>query len=736
MKKKTSFSLLSLLLMVAASAHAQRPQPSPEHTIKPADENDIVRVTTNLIQVDAVVTDKHGKVVTNLRPEDFTIFVNGKPQQITNFSFITVEPRPVEQPRAAPQNNTKSVAPIPPVPLRAEQVKRTIALVVDDLTLSLESMREVKKALKKFVDTELQPGDLVAIVRLGSGTGALQQFTSDKRQLYAAIEALKYNVMVGRIAAVEPIRNGIVPTIGCGSTPTRTEGNRSIVTFGRVEQMRDDLLANASLKATNFIVQGMRDLPGRKAVMFMSEGFKLVCGEDEDYNNSMRSALRHLVDSANRSGVVIYTMDARGLQPVDLAAGDDVNKDPTALTISSGSTMSGQQIIEARMLRQHEIQETQSGLKELAELGGGFAIHDTNDLTGGIRMALDDQKSYYLIGYQPDASTFDASRSRFNQLKVAVKEPGLKVRYRSGFFGIKDEDVRQVASTPQQQVLKALTSPFTSAGISLRLTPLYGNDARAGSFVRALVHISARDLSFRSKADGTHEGVVNIAAYTFGDNGSVADSVGETHTITLTDRLYQRALASGLVYSLNVPIKNAGAYQLRVAVRDAQSEKVGSASQFINVPDIRKNKLTLSGIALSSYDGVLAKTRASEAGAQVTETSGDSTMTQAALRRFRSGHVLQFAYAIFNAKLDGRTKQPQLTTQIKLYRDGREIYAGKETPYDASGQPDLKRLVAEGGLQLGGLKEGEYVLQIVATDTLARGNSRTTTSWIDFEVVQ
>lgn len=163
MKKITSLFFFSLLVMVSSSAHAQRPQPSPQPTVNPAIENDVVRVTTNLIQVDAVVTDKSGKVVPNLRPEDFELFVNGKQQQITNFSFITVEARPVEQPRAVARNVAKSVTPVPPVPpvppvrLRAEQVQRTVALVVDDLTLSYESVRLAKDALKKFVDEQMQP---------------------------------------------------------------------------------------------------------------------------------------------------------------------------------------------------------------------------------------------------------------------------------------------------------------------------------------------------------------------------------------------------------------------------------------------------------------------------------------------------------------------------------------------------------------------------------------------------
>ena len=128
------------------------------------------------------------------------------------------------------------------------------------------------------------------------------------------------------------------------------------------------------------------------------------------------------------------------------------------------------------------------------------------------------------------------------------------------------------------------------------------------------------------------------------------------------------------------------------------------------------------------------KQSAGAANQQSSEGAGNSMLTQAALRRFHTGHLLQFAYAIYNAKLEKTTKQPRLATQLKLFRDGKEIYSGQPTPFDASGQADPQRLVAEGGLRLGGLDAGEYVLQIVVTDLLATGKSRTTANWIDFEV--
>lgn len=726
-------SLLSALIIALAfvQGKAQTPLPSPRPTSpKPdqkTDDDNIVRITTNLIQVDAVVNDKSGKPVGDLGPEDFEILVNGKPQKITTFSYVGPEPALSQPPVVTAKNADKKVppvAPVPPVRLRPDQVKRTIALIVDDLNMSVRSVPYVRSALKNFVDQQMEPGDLVAIVRVGSGIGALQQFTADKRQLYSAIEQIKYNLNANRVLSVigtDPIETAVSLRGGL------TETGPGIQKSGDVEALRDDLLVSASLAATDYVVKGMRSLPGRKAVLLVSDGFVIQARNDPEFSFRIREAIKRLVDDSARSAVVISTMDSRGLVAEGLAPHDAI----------SSTSQTSQDISRGYFEVINNFHASQEGLRYLAEQTGGLAIQDSNDLKGGIRKALDDLKSYYVIGFQPDASVLDQAGRRFNQLTVRVKGSGLHIRYRSGFFGIKDQPAPDVANNPQQQIIRALTSPFGSTDISLRLTPLFTHDPKAGSIVRSFVHISTADLTFENEPQGVHRAVINIVAYTFDDNGGVVDSVGETHTISLSDELYRRALKSGLVYSVNVPIKKPGGYQLRVAVRDVKSAKLGSASHFITIPDLKKNHLALSGIALSSYDPRAEQKRTSDPGGDLTsDSSGNNLLTQAALRRFRSGHVMQFAYNIYNAVIDKSTGQPRLITVIKLFRDGREVYVGKDMPFDPKGQLDPAHLVAQGSLQLGGLDEGEYVLQVIAVDTLGKVKYRTAETWIDFEVVK
>src|SRR6185295_5942004 len=214
---------LLVVLQCATLSLSQQPLPSPpapqqakpENQKPTSDDLDVVKITTNLVQIDAVVTDKKGQRITDLRPDEIEMLEDGKSQKVTNFSYITLD---ASRSEARPQPIDKNAPPVPPVKLRPEQVRRTIALVVDDLGLSFESAYYVRSSLKKFVDQQVQPGDLVAIIRTAGGVGALQQFTSDKRQLYAAVEKVKWNPLGrGGIGAFAPL----------GSEPARSEPARS-----------------------------------------------------------------------------------------------------------------------------------------------------------------------------------------------------------------------------------------------------------------------------------------------------------------------------------------------------------------------------------------------------------------------------------------------------------------------------------------------------------------------------
>jgi VWFA-related protein len=758
MKKRPSLALalsLSLCLTVLGQDQKQAPKNPQTAQQQQGADDDVVRITTNLVQVDAVVTDKDGRLVTDLKPEEVEIFEDGREQKITNFSFVSTTPDATPPAQPQPSTLPKGAPPAPPVRLHPEQVRRTIALVVDDLGLSFESTAYVRQALKKFVDKQLQPGDLVAIIRTAGGMGALQQFTSDRRQLYAAIERVRWNPAgrggVGAFAPIEsdPIQRGLneerlAERSGMGGDERRGQqqnaaqrDENNLIPGEELDQFREDLFAVGTLGALNYVVRGMRELPGRKSVLLMSDGIKIFNRDDPSRSTRVLDSLRRLTDLANRASVVIYTMDARGLQTLGLMANDDV------------SDLTPDQVEDRLEDRRNDFFDSQSGLDYIARQTGGFPIRNNNDLSAGIQRVLDDQKGYYLIGYRPEDSTFDAAtgRRKFHKITLKFKRPGLKHRTRTGFFGVTDEEARPAHLTREQQLGQALTSPFNTGGVEVRLTSLYSNDAKGGSFVRSLFHVEGRDLTFTDEPDGWHKATIDVVAVTFGDNGRVVDEVSATHNLRARGETYKRLLEHGFAYNLTVPVKKPGAYQLRAVVRDASSERVGSASQFIEVPDIKKNRLTLSGIVVDGVDPASKAAKPpAEAGAAATagadaaasqETFESDPQASPAVRRFRRGLVMRYAYSIFNAQVDKATGRPTVQTQMRLFREGQEIFTGRVQPLDATNQTDLKRLQTGGALQLGmNLPPGEYALQVIVTDPLAKEKYRTATQWIDFEIVK
>src|SRR5215813_7475100 len=310
-----------LVIQITSASFAQQAQTSvpaqPQSQSPPQkpEDIDVVRITSNLVQVDAIVTDSKGKVVTDLKPEEVEIFEDGHKQKITHFSYYAAETPAADSP-ARTVAVDKNAPPVPPTRLKPEDVRRTIAIVVDDLGLSFESTYYVRRALKKFVDEQMQPGDLVAIIRTGGGIGALQQFTNDKRQLYAAVERVKWNAIGrGGVSAFAPMQPPTPGDNGADVDAANEDFN----------QFREDIFTVGTLGAISYVVKGLKDLPGRKSILLVSDGFRIHKVDDPRQEFQALERLRRLVDEAGRASVVIYTMNATGLQTLSFSAADNLS---------------------------------------------------------------------------------------------------------------------------------------------------------------------------------------------------------------------------------------------------------------------------------------------------------------------------------------------------------------------------------------------------------------------------
>ena len=354
-----------------------------------------LRITVRLVQVDAVVTDKNGRHVSDLTKEDFKLFQDGKQQAITHFSYVAGPPAAPVPPQEARSEATRGLparqrvaVPAPPA-LRPETTRRTVALVVDDLGLSWESTHRVKQALAEFVDQQIQPGDAVAIVRTNSGIGMLQQFTTDKRLLRLAIDRIGWSVLsrehVDSLAAFDEEEE---PRPGQSRVMVPTARN-----FGRFRAQSYTL---GTLSALEHVVEELRSMPGRKAAVLFSDGIQLFNSpEDQKLGGAVPDRLQRLSDRANRSAVVIYTIDARGLQYLGITAKDNLR-----------GAKSAREKLEDRNA---DFTQRQEGMLFLARETGGIFWTNTNDLALAARQAVEDQGSYYLLGYNPGQDAFALS---------------------------------------------------------------------------------------------------------------------------------------------------------------------------------------------------------------------------------------------------------------------------------------------------------------------------------------
>jgi VWFA-related protein len=646
------------------------------------------RVGVDAVRIDAVVTDRDGLIVSNLTADDFEVRQDGKRQTVTFAQFMPVrisEPKPLS---STPSGSLAEATAVPSAPPKRADIQRTLAVVVDDLGLSVESLQNTRRALHEFVDRELQPTDLVALVRTGGSSGTLQAFTTDRRVLHAAIDGLHWN---------GASRNGVEPfeSVNEWTTFDTRTGMPDVNDFKLVTQLRNSMSAAGTLGALNLVIRGTRDLPGRKAILFVSEGFQMQEGPEPD--SRVRIALDRVIDQATRAGVVIYALDCRGLQTAGLAASDNLKRPRPGETMDT--------TVRAVAGERYEFnRSTQESLGYLAEQTGGFAVLNTNNLAGGLGRITDDLRGYYVIGYVPEVGTFavPGKTPRFRKISIKVKQPGLQVRTRKEFLGISDPQETAGPATPAEQLVRAATSPFAATDIALRATALPQYSAEQGSFVRALLHVDARALAFVPGDDSRKTASVDVLGMVFDQGGAEVARLSTGFAVALTNEGADEALRDGLAYDLRIPIARPGGYQVRFAVRDRESGATGSAGEFVEMSDVRGGAFALSGIQLRP--NVVTAGMALPSGRDVDQlalTSGE------ALRVFRPGTRLSYTYEIYNAAT--------IQAVTSLWRGTERVFAAApETLVRPAGA--VSRFAAAGGLKLGDeLLPGSYVLQVAAT---------------------
>jgi VWFA-related protein len=739
--------LVSLLILVAltistiAPLHAQQPAPqAPQQGQPPAD--DIVRISTNLVQIDAVVTDKDGNPMTNLTAADFEVLQDGKPQKIVSVSYVNTEIP--EQPAAPKKTDNKASLELP-IRTRPVNAGRVLTFIVDDgnCFASRLGMLASRQALEKFVNEQMRPDDLVAIYQTRSGSSVFQQFTSDKAQLMRVVRKIRWYPPAGMCANdatgdfFDPARLTTFDK-DRDTGPTNIESEADRANRNKIENRARDNQVAGLIGVLRYVTRGLQRVSGRKTVFLLSDGIPLLATEAEQRGPissptvMMRVAdtggvMRDLIDAANRASVVFNTIDVRGVLMPD---GGITAQDAFRGFSGPGGNIHTTAKITAT--RTSAILNSQSGMVLLADETGGRFYDDANDLNVPMRRALNLEKGYYLIGYRPDEDTFKGKT--FNKIEIKVKRPELNVRSRSGFFGVTDESLRPKKRTGDSELYEAIAAPLPSARLNLQLTAFFSNTETEGSFVRTRLHLDGEQISFAQEPNGIMKGVFDVVAVTLNEKNELVDEFNRTHTIRFPAAHLAAIKQNGLIYSADIPVKKPGFYNFRVAIRDATSKHLGSVGQQIEVPDLKKKSLVLSNLTLGEVtikDGkpIMPSVEKAENG-----FAPVATVSNPAIRRFRPGAILGYSYKIYNAELGKGNRQPKLTVQVRLLREGQVVTESAPQAAQFEPQADPTRIGDFGYLRMQpDALAGDYVLQLVIKDLNA---NETTSQWIDFEVLR
>lgn len=720
MNKYFSLAALTLTLALSAVGLAQSPTPTPG-----GQNEDVVRISTSLVQIDVLVTDKDGKQITDLKQSDFELLQDGKIQKVTKFAYIGPNRRAVAANTAADQADQTLTA--ASATNAGSGSGRLVTFIVDDgnCIASQAGILATRDALEKFVNRQMQPNDRVAIYQTRSGSSMLQQYTSDKQVLLRAVKRIRWVPPGGGCtsfdgAYYEANRSNTISSVGSDGaiTSKSIESEQDRKRREAAEDFSKNNQTIGTIGVINYVVRGLESVPGRKMVILLSDGLSIR--DRTGISTTALSVLRELTDRANRGSVLFNTINVRGtFDPGMVEARDEVD----VAGVIDTAKPSGTSLITSN--RERDTRLAAEGMAFLANETGGRYFQGANNLDGPIDKALSLERGYYLLGYEPDDDSFNGKD--FHKIDVRVKRPDAKVATRAGFLAKPDTDVPTRLKSADSELYQAIAAPLPKAGLDLRMTAFFGNTPADGNYIRSMIALRGSDITFSPDPSGAQKAVFDVVAVTLDEKNKVIDEFNRTHTLKVDPRTAEVIRTNGLVYSVDVPVKKEGTYNFRVAMRDASNKVIGSAGQAISIPDLKKGQLVVSGLAISELDadgkfGRPSLTKPDNGFSMLTSKGGPVT------RQFKRPSSSAYSYTIFN----GGTDASQLTLQVNLYKDGKLVSEGQPKKIESS-TVSPGRIDDLGFLRLNAAVEtGEYTLEVIVRDP---GRKQIASQTVDFEII-
>lgn len=725
-----TFVNLSLVVLCALPA-SLGPEASPQS--KDASSQRVIRTQASEVLVDVVVTDHKNRLVSDLTPDDFTVYEDGVAQHIDSFLvYSTEKPEPATPAEAT---GAPGEAPHPPSSLRTAAQLANLTIVLLDLsTTEFQNQQLVQQAAAKYVRERMQPNDLMAIFVLGAGFRFLRDFTDDKSKLISALSAkdlwgsalaAERGALSSGISSAESTvlansqanLTGGISTTGPGAGAIQggiggaASGLALAAAAARIEQQyevmrsyQDERQTRAILTAIRAIAAGVQHIPGRKSLILFSQGF--VVGE------SIEPQLHAVVAAASRAQVAIYAIDASGLTTRalnnTLAPRDELTTAasqefaPLPAFGSRADSHGGETIFDRTLTAGRGQQE--SALRYVSDATGGFFIHNTNDLGTGLDRAGAEMHSYYLLSYRPKNQEYDG---KFRQIRVEVRPSGLLVRARPGYYAIPSGF--EFLTPEEFQVVEAArtTAPGSEFPTFFRAADF--EDTASQYRVPVILEVSTKALDFENTPTGGYSARLQIIGLVRDSNGGYVTRFGSPMQLNATEAEW-KALEPGTVSFLNHLRLPGGYYSFEVAIKDLASGKVSHSEQALYLRP-QEPELGLSSILLAREVDKAVN------GSQFLSVGGAKILPLARCE-FHNGDNLIFYFDIYHPAVKSEN-HADVSVKLYLRRDGNPVSVGlPEYHLDEIVSDPVPHITLSRYLQLAGLEPGHYSLVFQVDDAL------------------
>jgi VWFA-related protein len=551
----------------AASSNETKPE------VSSRDTGTTFRIRVNLVQVRVVVRDSKGNLIPDLKKEDFLLYDQGKLQTISTFDIET--PKSLLE-RAAEASKTQQQDEGSPEE-KVQLPQRFVALVFDDIHLSMSDAVQVRSSAKQLIDS-LTPTDRLGIFGTSGQVG--REFTSDKAALEQTLTQIISRPKMGTAnnitqcpdvnyymadQAINKSNSQVLPIVTQETLQCMYQGNPQMLTAAQQQAqiaLQRELNAGDTdneftYRALEDVIRRMTGLPGERILVLASPGFLV---------STLTLDEMGIIDRANRANIVINSIDARALYTPDMG---DISQPNADLPTTAGYKL---------QFRTAEQLENQFVLGDFAAGTGGTFFHNSNDLAGGLKRAGATPDVSYMLGFSPQNPKMDG---RFHTIKVVMaNKQKYEVQARRGYYAPrKVEDPQEEA---KQEIAEAVFSQEEIHELPVDLQTQYFKTGETEAHLSVVSRIDVKGVHFR-KADGRNWDNLTVATVIFDENGNYVTGGEKMLEMRLLDSTYDRLSRTGLTMKSSFDLKP-GKYLVRQVIRDSEGAQMAARNGAVVIP--------------------------------------------------------------------------------------------------------------------------------------------------------